>query len=218
MPQATKPVNKPMEPPPKDQVLGQRPTVLVATSSRWYPTARLAMALASAGCKVEAVCPVRHPLLKTNAVRRAHVYRGLAPLVSLARAISRSQPDFLVSGDDLTTQHLHRLYAQEKSRGKSESPICALIERSLGSPESFPVLGARSAFMDVAHGVGVRVPPTKSSIMCMTCESGWCAQAFQPFSKRTALLEEMALGSRILWRRPNGSSRNCKRRRCSQGR
>ena len=161
MPQATKPVNKPMEPPPNDQVLSQRPTVLVATSSRWYPTARLAMALASAGCKVEAVCPVRHPLLKTNAVRRAHVYRGLAPLVSLARAISRSQPDFLVSGDDLTTQHLHRLYAQEKRRGKSEFPICALIERSLGSPESFPILGARSAFMDVANGVGVRVPPTQ---------------------------------------------------------
>ena len=138
MPQATKPVNKPMEPPPNDQVLSQRPTVLVATSSRWYPTARLTMALASAGCKVEAVCPVRHPLLKTNAVCRAHVYRGLAPLVSLARAISRSQPDFLVSGDDLTTQHLHRLYAQEKRRGKSEFPICALIERSLGSPESFP--------------------------------------------------------------------------------
>ena len=138
-----------------------KPTVLVATTSRWYPTARLAMALASAGCRVEAVCLPRHPLLKTKAVRRAHVYRGLAPLVSLARAISQTQPDFLVSGDDLTTQHLHRLYAQEKSRGKSESPICALIERSLGCPESFPVVSARAAFMDVAREEDVRVPLTE---------------------------------------------------------
>src|SRR5271166_5397405 len=29
-----------------------KPTVLVAATSRWYPTARLVMALASAGCEV----------------------------------------------------------------------------------------------------------------------------------------------------------------------
>ena len=138
-----------------------KPTVLVATTSRWYPTARLGMALASAGCKVEAVCPARHPILKTKAVRRGHVYRGLAPLASLAHAISRTQPDFIISGDDLTTQHLHRLYAQEKSHRKSESPICGLIERSLGSPQSFPILSARADFMNVAREEGVRVPTTQ---------------------------------------------------------
>jgi len=138
-----------------------KPTVLVATTSRWYPTARLAMALAKAGCEVEAVCPARHPVLKTKAVRRAHIYRGLAPLVSLVRAISMTHPDFLISGDDLTTQHLHRLYARERSGGKRESPICALIERSLGSSESFPVVSARAAFMDVAREEDVRVPLTE---------------------------------------------------------
>jgi hypothetical protein len=138
-----------------------KPTVLVATTSRWYPTARLAMALASAGCEVEVVCPARHPVLKTEAVRRAHVYRSLTPLISLTRALSMAQPDFIISGDDLTTQYLHRLYAREKSSGKSESPICALIERSLGSPESFPVVSARAAFMDVAREEDVRVPLTE---------------------------------------------------------
>ena len=119
------------------------------------------MALAKAGCEVEAVCPARHPVLKTKAVRRAHIYRGLAPLVSLVRAISMAHPDFLISGDDLTTQHLHRLYARERSGGKRESPICALIERSLGSSESFPVVSARAAFMDVAREEDVRVPLTE---------------------------------------------------------
>ncbi|MFZ0277491.1 MAG: ATP-grasp domain-containing protein [Candidatus Sulfotelmatobacter sp.] len=107
------------------------------------------------------VCPKSHPARKTKAVRRIHIYRGLAPLTSFARAIAITQPDFIVSGDDLATQHLHRLHAREKRNGKTESPMCALIERSLGAPESFPVVNARAAFMDIAHQEGLRVPPTR---------------------------------------------------------
>ena len=139
-----------------------KPTVLVATTSCWYPTARLAMALASAGCKVEAVCPKRHPLRKTRSVSRSHVYYGLAPLISFARAIANTQPDFIISGDDLATRHLHRLHARERRNGKTDSPICRLIERSLGNPESFAVVDARAAFMDLAHQEGLRVPPTQA--------------------------------------------------------
>lgn len=138
-----------------------KPTVLVVTTSRWYPTARLAMALASAGCKVEAVCPKLHPLRKTSCVRRAHTYYGLAPLISFARAIANTQPDFIVSADDLATQHLHRLYAREKLNRHAGSPICDLIERSLGSPESFAVVDARAVFTDLAHQEGLRVPATE---------------------------------------------------------
>ncbi|MGA2376954.1 MAG: ATP-grasp domain-containing protein [Candidatus Sulfotelmatobacter sp.] len=98
---------------------------------------------------------------KTKAVRRIHVYRGLAPLTSFARAIATTDPDFIVSGDDLATQHLHRLYAREKRNGRAKSSICASIERSLGAPESFPVVNARAAFMDSAHQEGLRVPPTQ---------------------------------------------------------
>ncbi len=107
------------------------------------------------------VCPKSHPARKTKAVRRIHVYRGLAPLASFARAIATTQPDFIVSGDDLATQHLHRLYAREKRNGRAESTTCALIERSLGAPESFPVVNARASFMDLAHREGLRVPPTR---------------------------------------------------------
>jgi len=107
------------------------------------------------------VCPASHPARKTKAVRRIHVYRGLAPLTSFARAIATTDPDFIVSGDDLATQHLHRLYAREKRNGRAKSSICASIERSLGAPESFPVVNARAAFMDSAHQEGLRVPPTQ---------------------------------------------------------
>jgi ATP-grasp domain len=138
-----------------------KPTVLLATTSCWYPGARLTSALASAGCSVQAVCPSRHPLRKTKSVHRVHDYRGLAPLVSFARAIAIARPDFIISGDDLATQHLHRIYDQEKRNGRPDSSTCAVLERSLGNPESFSIVSARTAFMDVAHEEGLRVPATQ---------------------------------------------------------
>jgi hypothetical protein len=138
-----------------------KPKILVATTSRWYPTARLAIALANAGCEVDAVCPTPHPLRKTRSLRQAHVYHGLAPLISLARAIAITQPDLIVSADDLATQHLHRLHAGQQRNHKTNSAICGLIEHSLGKPESFSVVSARAAFMEVAQQEGIRVPDTQ---------------------------------------------------------
>jgi hypothetical protein len=133
----------------------------MATTSRWFPTARLAMALASAGCTVDAVSPPQHPLGEMSAVRQTHTYRGLMPLKSFADAIAASKPDFIVPGDDLATAHLHHLYEQERRRGEAGQSICALIQRSLGAPESFPVVYARTAFMNLAREAGVRAPKTE---------------------------------------------------------
>jgi hypothetical protein len=138
-----------------------KPKALLATTSSWYPSARLAMALHSAGCQVDAVCPGNHPLRKTGSVERVHVYRGLSPLRSLARAIKISRPDFIAAGDDLATQLLHRLYAREKHNGPSGASVCALLERSFGEPQSFPVVRERWAFMEFARAEGLRVPSTR---------------------------------------------------------
>ncbi|HXC42538.1 MAG TPA: ATP-grasp domain-containing protein [Candidatus Dormibacteraeota bacterium] len=138
-----------------------KPKVLLATTSSWYPSARLAMALHSAGCQVDAVCPNNHPLRKTGSVERVHVYRGLSPLRSLARAIAISRPDFIAAGDDHATQLLHCLYAREKRNGRSEASVCALLERSFGEPQSFPVVRERWAFMEFARTEGLRVPSTQ---------------------------------------------------------
>ncbi|HXW93007.1 MAG TPA: ATP-grasp domain-containing protein [Terriglobales bacterium] len=135
-------------------------TVLVATTHRCYPTVRLALALAKAGCQVEALCPSNHPLAMTRAARRLHSYYGLAPLRSLRHAISTSQPEFIVPCDDLSTQHLYRLHERERQAGEKGRPLCALIERSLGAPESYPLVSARAAFMELARKEGVRVPAT----------------------------------------------------------
>jgi Carbamoyl-phosphate synthase L chain, ATP binding domain len=156
-----------------------RPTVLIATASCWFPTARLAMALASAGCTVDAVCPAQHPLGAMNAVRQTHAYRGLMPLRSFRNAIAATKPDFLIPGDDLATYHLHQLYDRERQRGTAGQPICALIERSLGAAENFPAVYARSAFMDLAREAGIRAPKTEV-IRNLNDLRKWAAQAGFP--------------------------------------
>src|ERR1700722_158505 len=137
-----------------------KPKVLVATTFCWYPTARLAMALANAGFTVDIVCPRRHPVSKTKVARKIHRFNGLAPLRSLSAAITDAEPELIVPGDDLATRHLHRLYERERQNGKAGSAICALIERSLGAAESFPVSYARAAFMEMAEQEGIRIPKT----------------------------------------------------------
>ena len=137
-----------------------QPTILMATTARWFPTARLAVGLANAGFTVDAVCPARHPISKTESVRRIYPFHGLNATACFAEAIASSKPDLIVPGDDLSTQTLHRLYVREQGKGKVGDFVCALIERSLGAPENFPALYARTKFIEIAEEAGVRVPKT----------------------------------------------------------
>ncbi len=138
-----------------------KPIVLIATATRWIPTARIAVALANAGFTVDAVCPSNHPIARTDAIRQIYSYRGLDSLTSFTDAISAAKPDLIVPGDDRATQHLHLLYDHERRKDHAGKAICALIEHSLGAPESFPVLYARTKFMQLAQEEGVRVPRTE---------------------------------------------------------
>lgn len=156
-----------------------KPTVLIATTSRWFPTARLAMALARAGCLVDAVCPGGHPLGKMRSVQRVHPYRGLLPLRSFAAAIAATKPDFIVPGDDLATAQLHHMYDQERRRGQVGQWVCELIERSLGASESFPMVYARTAFIDLAREAGIRAPKM-AEIASIEDLRKWVAQTGLP--------------------------------------
>jgi hypothetical protein len=141
----------------KQNRMPAKPTVLIVTTSSWLPTARLAMALAQAGYTVEAVCPAHHPLGKIGAARKIYIYRGLTPLLSFSRGISGAKPDLIVPGDDLATLHLHHLYESERGEGE----VAKLIEHSLGSAESFPVVYARTPFIELAQQEGIRAPKTE---------------------------------------------------------
>jgi hypothetical protein len=137
------------------------PKVLLTATNRWPCAARLAIGLSKAGCNVSAVCPTRgHPLLKTRAVRQTFPYSGLRPLDSLVAAIEAADPQIIIPCDDPGVQHLHELYARERSLGTTGNNIIALIERSLGAPESFSIVSSRFDLLRIAREEGLRVPDT----------------------------------------------------------
>lgn len=156
-----------------------KPTVLIFATTRWFPTARLTLAFSDAGCTVDAVCPSRHPLLTTKSFRQTHRYSNFAPLTSLVRAIASAKPQLIIPGDDLATHRLHQLYRRESLRGGKDSSICALVERSLGSHQSFPIVYQRASFMRLAAELGIRVPKT-SAIADLDELGRWTAEAGLP--------------------------------------
>lgn len=139
-----------------------KPVVLVATTSCWFPTARLVIALAGSGFTPEIVSPRSHPIRSTSIGSEVRAYRGLSPLSSFARAIGETKPDLIVPGDSLAATHLHELHAREINRGKGSRYLCELIRRSLGEPECFPIVDARASFMNLASQEGVRAPKTQA--------------------------------------------------------
>lgn len=138
------------------------PRVLLTDTNRWPAPARIAIGLAKSGCTVAAVCPTRgHPLLYTSAVQRSFPYRSLRPLESLLAAIEAFQPDVIVPCDDRGVMHLHELYDRACKQGASGTPVASLLERSLGSPDSFVAVSCRSRLLDIARQEGIRVPDSQ---------------------------------------------------------
>jgi hypothetical protein len=118
------------------------------------------MALTKAGCTVEVICPSGHPITKTKIGIKAHSYKGLAPLRSFAAAIAAAQPDLIIPSDDLATYHLHSLYRLERTKSQTDSSTCSLIERSLGSAESFRFAYSRAAVLQLAREEDILAPRT----------------------------------------------------------
>jgi ATP-grasp domain len=138
-----------------------KPKILLASTSRWVSPARLALALAQAGCTVDAVCPPLNPLMLTHVLRQIFIYRGMTPLASFAKALAGSRPDLVIPCDDLSTMHLHELYNRAQPGEKDADFLRSLIERSLGAPTNFSILYDRTAVLEIARLEGLRVPPTE---------------------------------------------------------
>jgi hypothetical protein len=137
------------------------PKILLTDTSRWPGAARLAIELSKAGCHVSAVCPVPgHPLLKLRVVRKTFPYSSLRPLDALMAAIKEAEPQVVIPCDDRAVEHLHELHAYARRPGTSGGHIAALIECSLGSPESYSVVSARYGLLRLAREEGLRVPDT----------------------------------------------------------
>ena len=138
-----------------------QPCVLLTDTQRNPGSARLAIGLHNAGCRVSGVCPTRgHPLLYTGAVERTFPYSGFSPLESVEAAVTATKPDIVIPCDDRAVQHLHELHAQALVNGTNGRAIADVIEHSLGPPASYPVVGSRYELLKLAREQGIRVPAT----------------------------------------------------------
>ncbi len=133
--------------------------VLLTDTNRWGLAARLAIELAETGFEVFALCPSpNHALTKTSAVRRTFHYSALRSVDSLREAIEAVNPDIVVPACDRSVEHLHELYAQALASNGEMNGTLELIERSLGSPDSYAIVSSRFRLIEVAREEGIRVP------------------------------------------------------------
>lgn len=130
------------------------PSVLMLAAKWWPLSARLAISLNRHGCRVSAVCPDGHPLTHVSVIDRIHRYAGIFSLPCVRRLIHDAQPDIIIPCDDGVVGQLHAIHRLDPS-------LRPLIERSLGSPESYPVVRSRYDMLSIAKSLGVRVPETR---------------------------------------------------------
>jgi hypothetical protein len=138
------------------------PKVLLTETARWPNVAMLAIGLAKAGMEVSALCTAHHPLRKTRVARQIFTYGGLRPLESLRAAIETVRPQIIVPCDDRAVQHLHELHVCALRSGASGGELAALIEYSLGSPDSYHIVYDRHKLLRIAREEGLRVPDTEA--------------------------------------------------------
>ncbi|MFZ0518929.1 MAG: hypothetical protein WBG23_19525 [Acidobacteriaceae bacterium] len=139
------------------------PKVLLATTCRWFSTARLAMALQRVGCQVDLVCPPNHPAFSTHALQHHYRYHGVTAQPSFRNAILKSEPDVMIPCDDVAMRHMHSLYSTaSQSTANDAKAICKLLRVSMGDPLSYPVTESRDKFMSLVRQLGVRVPETET--------------------------------------------------------
>ncbi len=136
------------------------PRVLLAHSLGWPNVARLSISFHRAGFSVDVFAPKDHPVHVMLAPERTFIYRPRGPQESLRQAILASRPQLIVPCDDRIAADLRALHAA-LSNGKDRPGsdwIVSLIETSLGSAESFPVLASRRMLGTLSGLPDVQIP------------------------------------------------------------
>ena len=135
------------------------PRILLTDTNRWSVVPRLAMRFDRLGAKVAVLSATPgHPVDSLGERVQIFPYSGFQPLSSLRMAVETFRPDIIVPACDRSVQHLHELHVACLAEGGAALLISLLIERSLGSPQSFTVVSNRHALLQIALEEGVRVP------------------------------------------------------------
>ncbi|HEY0105674.1 MAG TPA: ATP-grasp domain-containing protein [Rhizomicrobium sp.] len=127
--------------------------VLLTTTVCWPSGARLVGAFARVGAHVEALLPAGHVAAQSRYLAARHPYDPLFPRASLRRALADAAPDLIVPCDDRALAHL--LDAARRLPGAAD-----IVVRSLGAPQAYRQLVARSAFIEAARALRIEAPQT----------------------------------------------------------
>lgn len=133
----------------------ERPLIL--TTMRWFASARLADAMVKAGFTVSACRPGGHLLAQVDAVTGSYRLNRLWRLRSLLTAIDAANPDIILPDDERALVLLRRLYARTPA---TDTQRMALLARSLGNVEDWPLIVSRTGLANEAQRMDIPVPAT----------------------------------------------------------
>jgi hypothetical protein len=139
---------------------GVNPKVLLLATYAWPVAARLIAGFADCGLDVDILCPLGHAARGSSRIGRVFSYYALTSRRSLRAAIASSRPALIVPCDDRAVLELLALY--DESKRDRESPLAALIERSLGNPKILPMLMSRAEFIAFARDLGIAAPELRA--------------------------------------------------------
>ncbi len=135
------------------------PRILLTDTNRWPVVPRLAMRFEKLGAKVAALCATPgHPVESLRERVQIFSYSGFHPLSSLRTAVETFRPDIIIPACDRSVEHLHELYTACQADSGAALSTSLLIERSLGSPQSFSIVSSRHALLQIAIEEGIPVP------------------------------------------------------------
>lgn len=136
--------------------------VLLATTCRWFATARLVTAFQRVGCQVEVVCPRNHCIVSLSLADTAYPYHPLRPRRSIRAALLASRPGLVIPCDDPAMRFLHDIHASARQGGPDNEWLREILEFSMGDPAGFPVTQSRDAFMAAIDEEGILAPETRT--------------------------------------------------------
>jgi len=143
-----------MSPPEQEADLRtDAPVVLVVSTHAWTQVSRLAFRFWKYGCRISALCAPDSELRLAMHVDICYSYRAWDVLGSLRAAIEQSRAEYVVPGDDLAYVLMHKLAAQYPA-------YQGLVERSVGSTQSFDILRSRYRTLAEAERLGIRIART----------------------------------------------------------
>jgi biotin carboxylase len=146
--------------------MSSRPKILlVGLELHWPAPSRLPRALQAAGFAVGVACHARAFLAHTKF--RDHFFRlpdknhGDGILAGLKTIFSAWPPDLLLPMDDWTALFLTRVHERLSAAGDA-SRLVDLLRRSLGNPVSTSEALSKRRTVEIARGLGVRVPASRT--------------------------------------------------------